>query len=154
LPLETYKINYRILRLANIYGTEDKKASKKKNAFLHLAQEVIKNRDIQLYNKGENIRDFLHASDACRAINLIIKKGKLNEIYNVGSGQPNNFIETMSYVRTKSSSTSKLKFIDPPEFHKIVQVQDMYLNTSKLKNLGFQQKISIWEGLDKIVNNN
>ena len=151
---ETYKINYRILRLANIYGTEDKKASKKKNAFLHLAQEVIKNRDIQLYNKGENIRDFLHVSDACRAINLIIKKGKLNEIYNVGSGQPNNFIDTMNYVKAKSKSTSEFKFIDPPEFHKIVQVQDMYLNTSKLKNLGFRQKIPIQKGMDEIVSNN
>jgi len=60
----------------------------------------------------------------------------------------------MNYVRAKSKSTSEFKFIDPPEFHNIVQVQDMYLNTSKLKKLGFQQKISIWEGLDKIVNNN
>jgi nucleoside-diphosphate-sugar epimerase len=150
---ETYNINYRILRLGNIYGTNDVKASKKKNAFLYLAQQVVQGKDIQLYNEGKNIRDFLHVSDVCSAINLVINKGKLNEIYNIGSGKPNTFIETMSYVRTKSQSNSRFEFIDPPEFHKVVQVQDMYLNTSKLKELGFEQKISIWKGLDEIIEN-
>jgi len=150
---ETYNINYRILRLANIYGTKDTKASKKKNAFVHLIKEVSRGRDIELYNNGEDIRDFLHVSDACDAINLIVNKGDLNEIYNIGSGQPRTFIETMNYAREKSGLNSKFKFINPPEFHEIVQIKDMYLNISKLKNLGFKQKISIWRGLDEIIRN-
>ena len=76
-----------------------------------------------------------------------------NEIYNVGSGKPHNFIDTMSYVRQKCSSSSTFEFIDPPEFHKIVQVKDMYLDVSKLNNLGFEPKISIWQGLDRIIKN-
>jgi nucleoside-diphosphate-sugar epimerase len=150
---ETYNIKYRILRLSNVYGTKDSKASKQKNAFLYLAKEVIQNRDIKLYNEGKNIRDFLHVSDACNGINLAISKGHTNEIYNIGSGQPNNFIETMSYVKAKSKSISKFEFISPPEFHKVVQIQDMFLDTTKLKQLGFQQRISIWNGLDEIINN-
>jgi nucleoside-diphosphate-sugar epimerase len=150
---ETYNIKYRILRLSNVYGTKDNKASKQKNAFLYLAKEVIQNRDIKLYNEGKNIRDFLHVSDACNGINLVINKGHTNEIYNIGSGQPNNFIETMSYVKAKSKSISKFEFISPPEFHKVVQIQDMFLDTTKLKQLGFQQRISIWNGLDEIINN-
>jgi nucleoside-diphosphate-sugar epimerase len=150
---ETYNIKYRILRLSNVYGTKDNKASKQKNAFLYLAKEVIQNRDIKLYNEGKNIRDFLHVSDACNGINLVISKGHTNEIYNIGSGQPNNFIETMSYVKAKSKSISKFEFISPPEFHKVVQIQDMFLDTTKLKQLGFQQRISIWNGLDEIINN-
>lgn len=150
---ETYNIKYRILRLSNVYGTKDNKASKQKNAFLYLAKEVIQNRDIKLYNEGKNIRDFLHISDACNGINLVISKGHTNEIYNIGSGQPNNFIETMSYVKAKSKSISKFEFISPPEFHKVVQIQDMFLDTTKLKQLGFQQRISIWNGLDEIINN-
>ena len=150
---ETYNIKYRILRLSNVYGTKDNKTSKQKNAFLYLAKEVIQNRDIKLYNEGKNIRDFLHVSDACNGINLVISKGHTNEIYNIGSGQPNNFIETMSYVKAKSKSISKFEFISPPEFHKVVQIQDMFLDTTKLKQLGFQQRISIWNGLDEIINN-
>jgi len=150
---QTYKINYRILRLCNVYGTGDKKASKKRNAFQYLAQEIIKGNTVQLYDNGENIRDFMHIKDVCEAINLIIKNGSVNEIFNIGSGEPNTFIKTMSYVKEKSNSTSQFKFIDPPEFHKIVQVQDMYLDVTKLKQLGFKQKITIWDGLDEIIKN-
>jgi len=150
---QTYKINYRILRLCNVYGTGDKKASKKRNAFQYLAQEIIKGNTVQLYDNGENIRDFMHIKDVCEAINLIIKNGSVNEIFNIGSGEPNTFIKTMSYVKEKSNSTSQFKFIDPPEFHKIVQVQDMYLDVTKLKQLGFKQKITIWDGLNEIIKN-
>lgn len=150
---QTYKINYRILRLCNCYGSGDRKASIKRNAFSHLASEVVRGNTIKLYNEGKDIRDFMHVEDVCNAINLIISKSNLNEIYNVGSGKPYNFIDTMSYVRQKCSSSSTFEFIDPPEFHKIVQVKDMYLDVSKLNNLGFEPKISIWQGLDRIIKN-
>ena len=150
---QTYKINYRILRLCNCYGSGDRKASIKRNAFSHLASEVVRGNTIKLYNEGKDIRDFMHVEDVCDAINLIISKSNLNEIYNVGSGKPHNFIDTMSYVRQKCSSSSTFEFIDPPEFHKIVQVKDMNLDVSKLNNLGFEPKISIWQGLDRIIKN-
>ncbi len=150
---QTYKINYRILRLCNCYGSGDKKASVQRNAFSHLASEVIKNNPIKLYDGGENIRDFMHVDDVCEAINLVASKGEVDEIYNIGSGEPHNFIETMSYVKAQCQSTSELESVAPPEFHKVAQAQDMYLDVSKLKKLGFEPKISIWEGLNKIINN-
>jgi hypothetical protein len=58
----------------------------------------------------------------------------------------------MNYVKTKTNSLSKFNFIDPPPFHKVVQVQDMYLETSFLKSLGFNQSISMYEGVDKLIN--
>ena len=149
----THKINYRILRLCNVYGTGDKKSSIKRNAFQYLASEIVNNRDIRLYNGGKDIRDFMHIEDVCRAISLVINNGEINEIYNIGSGEPNNFLETMSYVKRKTNSTSRLESIDPPDFHKVVQAQDMFLDVSKLKNLGFKQEILIHDGLDKVIEN-
>jgi nucleoside-diphosphate-sugar epimerase len=114
---------------------------------------VIKNNPIKLYDGGENIRDFMHVDDVCEAINLVASKGEVDEIYNIGSGEPHNFIETMSYVKAQCQSTSEFESVAPPEFHKVAQAQDMYLDVSKLKKLGFEPKISIWEGLNKIINN-
>jgi len=145
---ETFNINYRILRLCNIYGTADIKASKKRNALQFLTGEIVNNRDINLYDRGENIRDFMHVEDVCRAIYLIINEASLNEIINVGSGIPHKFIDIMTYVKERTNSTSTFNFIDPPEFHKIVQVQDMYLDVTKLKNLNFKPKYAIWDGID------
>ncbi|MFX6023502.1 NAD-dependent epimerase/dehydratase family protein, partial [Acinetobacter baumannii] len=45
----------------------------------------INKRPIPIYGKGLNIRDWLHVTDHCRAIELIINKGNINETYNVGA---------------------------------------------------------------------
>jgi len=150
---ETFKINYRILRLCNTYGSTDEKSSKKRNALQYLTNEVINNRDISLYNGGENIRDFMHVEDVCRAINLAIKKGNLNEIINIGSGIPYKFVDIMKYVKRKTNSKSNFISVEPPEFHKIVQVKDMYLDISKLKDIGFEPEYNIWDGVKSLMYN-
>ena len=151
---ETFDIKYRILRLCNVYSDYDKKSSKQRNALQYLITEVVKGNDINLYNRGENIRDFLHVKDACRAIKLTIGSDKtINNTINIGSGVPTKFIDVMNYVKNKTNSPSNFNFIDPPHFHKVVQVRDMYLETSFLKSLGFIQSIDIYEGVDKLIEN-
>ena len=150
---ETFDIKYRIMRLCNVYGTKDKKASKKRNAVQFLTSEVVNSRDINLYDAGENIRDFLHIEDVCRALNLIIDKSNFNDTINVGSGQPSKFIEIMNYVKNKTGSTSTFNAVDPPDFHKVVQVQDMFLNVEKLNSLGFKPKYTINDGIDLLIKN-
>ena len=43
--------------------------------------------------------------------------------------------------------TGNAKNIEPPEFHKIVQVKDMIMSSNKLKDLGFKEEISLEEGV-------
>ena len=148
---KTFDLKYRILRLGNVYGLRATKVSKQRNAMQYLVGKVIKGEPIDLYNKGSDIRDFIHVSDACNAIKLCMDKGNLNSIYNIGSGIPQNFIDIMLYVKEQTKSSSQINFIDPPKFHKIVQVKDMYLDITKLKELGFNQKIPLFTGLDQII---
>jgi len=149
---KTFNINYRILRLGNVYGTGDNKASKKKNALQFLVSQVVNNKEINLYNKGQNIRDFSHVDDICQGIELIIKNEKtINDIYNISSGIPTKIMDVIDYVFQKTNSKSIINYIDPPEFHKIVQIEDMYLNIDKLKSLGYKQDINIYDGVDRLI---
>jgi len=151
---ETFDIKYRILRLCNVYSDYDKKSSKQRNALQYLITEVVKGNDINLYDQGQTIRDFLHVKDICRAIKLAIDSDNtINNVINIGSGVPTKFIDVMNYVKNKTNSPSKFNFIDPPDFHKVVQIKDMYLETSLLKSLGFIQSIDIYEGVDKLIEN-
>ena len=78
---QTTGMKYRILRLCNVMGEGDTKASKKKNAIQWMVNELKADRDIKVYDHGSHCRDIMHVEDVCRAIKLIMDKGDLNEIY-------------------------------------------------------------------------
>jgi nucleoside-diphosphate-sugar epimerase len=110
----------------------------------------MKNEDIELYDGGKVIRDYMHVSDMCRAINLIIRKAKTNQIINVGSGKYYSMLELIQYAKDKIKSSSQISFVESSDFHKIVGMEDMILNVDKLKELEFEPCFSIWDSIDEL----
>lgn len=47
---------------------------------------ILQGKPLPVYGDGMNIRDWLHVSDHCRGIDLVIEKGKTGEVYNIGGG--------------------------------------------------------------------
>lgn len=140
---KTYGMKYRILRLCNVLGSGDSKVSKKKNAITWMIDEMKQNRDIDLYNGGKPVRDIMHVDDVCRAIKIVIDKGQLNQVYNVGSGKPTSIGSIIKSAHSCLNSQSVIGSIHPPEFHKNVQSEDFWMDTTKLKSLGFTPKINL-----------
>jgi nucleoside-diphosphate-sugar epimerase len=125
---KTFNINYKIVRLGNIVGKGDGKVSKKKNALQYLINEMENNRDINLYNGGNFYRDIVHVEDAVDAIKFVMDRGFSGEIYNVGSAnKPVLFKDIIYFIKDKLGSTSNIGSMEPTDFHKIVQVESMYL---------------------------
>jgi len=150
---KTFGNKYRILRLCNVLGETDKIVPRKKNALQYLINELKHNRDINLYNSGNFFREYMYVDDVCDAIHLCIRKGDVNEIYNIGCGEKQVFGELIEYCKKELNSTSKINGINPSEYHSIVQAKDMYLDTTKLKLLGFKPRYTIRETLDIIMKN-
>jgi len=148
---ETFKINYRILRLANIIGPQDKKVSDKKNALQYLIQRLKNNEEIKLYNGGNFFRDYIDVVDAVRAIHLVLNYGQFNDIYNISNGTALLYKDLIDYVVDKTKTSSKIINIEPSDFHKIVQVKSMVIDNTKLKALGYSPSLSIQQSLDKII---
>lgn len=146
----TYGVQYRILRLCNVLGVNDRKASNKKNALVHMINLLKQNEDVYLYDEGTPIRDVMHIDDVCKAIKLICDQGNINEIYNVGSGQPTCIGDIIQKAKDYLGSESIIKSKDAPEFHKIVQTKDFWFDTTKLQKLGFSQTISTEESIKKL----
>ena len=144
----TYGVKYRIIRLCNVLGRGDKKVSAKKNAITWMINQLKNNEDVNLYDNGTPIRDVIHVDDACRAIKTIIDEGNSNDIYNVGSGQSNTIGAIIELSREKLNSTSKINYIEPSAFHKVVQNKDFWMNVEKLTSLGFTPQYT----LEQIVN--
>src|SRR3990167_10511330 len=148
---DTFKIPYRILRMANVLGPLDKKTSAKKNALQYMIQRMIKNEDLKLYYNGEFYRDYIDVRDAARAIGLVIEHGNLNEIYNIGNNKGLKFYDIFKYAYGKTESISNIDVIENMEFHNAVQVRSMYLDNSKLIGLRYAPKYSIYDTLDHII---
>ena len=77
---ETYGINVNITRCSNNYGP------------YHFPEKLIPlmitnamdKKQLPIYGDGENIRDWLHVKDHCQAIDLVLRKGRKGEVYNIG----------------------------------------------------------------------
>ena len=151
---ETFGMNYRILRLPNVLGETDTKVSKKKNALQYMLRQVQNNENLGLYDGGHAVRDFLYVDDVVQAINLILQKGNLNEIYNIGSGESVSIRTCIDYAIERSGSTSKIEVIEPAKFHKVVQTVNMEIDNTKIKELGFLPKYTIYDIIDRLLEKN
>jgi len=147
---KTYEVKYRILRLCNVMGNGDGKTSAKKNALSYMIDLLKKDEDVYLYDNGTPIRDVMHVNDVCRAIKLVIDKGNLNEVYNIGSGQPTRIGDIIGSAKEYLNSKSILGSKEAPTFHQIVQAKDFWLDTTKLKSLGFKPEVSIQKIIEEL----
>ncbi|MFI8099573.1 dTDP-glucose 4,6-dehydratase [Streptomyces sp. NPDC086023] len=78
----THSLDVVVSRSSNTYGPRQF-PEKLIPLFLTNLMEGV---PVPLYGNGQNVRDWLHVSDHCRAIELILHRGKSGEVYNVGGG--------------------------------------------------------------------
>ena len=112
---------------------------------------LASNEPIQMYDGGEHIRDYMYVDDICEAIMCCIKAAPMKEIINIGSGRPIKIKTIIEYCKNKLNSTSKIESISPPTFHKIVQIENMYLDVEKLSAIGYTCNNNFWDAIDKIL---
>jgi nucleoside-diphosphate-sugar epimerase len=147
----TYDLKYRIIRLSNVVGLGDTKVSSQKNGLQFKFNKLANNEDVEIYGDGEFYRDFTHVTDCSTAIDLIISKGKTNEVYNVGNGKTWSFKEIIMYACRRLGSSSVIRFVEPKEFHKQVVVRTFYMDNTKIKDLGYAPKLRGAELYDSIL---
>lgn len=150
---ETFDIQYRILRLANVLGSKDSKVSKKKNALQFLIDKLIQNEDIELYNGGKFHRDYIDVRDCVRAIKLVISSEINERVFNISNGKSYMFKDLIEFARTYSASKSNVwEKLDTPVFHSIVQSEDIFLSNHRLAKLGYEPEYTIWKTIESIIN--
>lgn len=148
---ETFNIKYRIIRLANVAGYGDTKASPQKNALQYMINELKVGHDVDVYDGGNMYRDYIHVNDAVDAIKLILDKGETNSIYNVSNGEPLLFKDLIEYAKELIGGEGELRPIEVPEFHRIVQVHSQWMKNDKLKALGYEPKYDMKSIIEDMV---
>lgn len=71
-----------------------------------MISRALANESLPVYGEGANVRDWLYVTDHCNAIDLIVKKGKVGEVYNIGGHNEKTNLEVVKTI---------LKELDKPE---------------------------------------
>ena len=127
--------------------------SLEKNVLGCIIKNLIQNKDIQLYEGGNYLKDYMYVEDVCKAIYLILTQGNVNEIYNISSGSSRSFRKIIEDAKSIVKSTSNLIDVPIPKEQRYIQVKNMTLNNEKLMSLGFSPSVSFDKGLKDLCYN-
>jgi dTDP-glucose 4,6-dehydratase len=118
-----------------------------------MIKNALEGKTLPIYGKGMNIRDWLHVQDNCRAIDLVLRKGKPGEIYNIGGEnemENRKAVKLICRILKENPKTQNLRpkteYIADPRG----KAHDFRyaLDCSKIKkDLGWKPTISFEEGL-------
>ena len=150
----TYKLPVILSNCSNNYGPSQY-PEKLVPLFI---KNIVENKPLPIYGKGENIRDWLYVEDHATAIDLILQQGKIGETYAIGG---NNEIRNIDLVqnliqvtdrllgRNEGASLSLISYVPDRLGHDYRYA----INTTKIqKELNWKPSTSFNEGIEKTIN--
>jgi dTDP-glucose 4,6-dehydratase len=137
----TYGLPTVITNCSNNYGP----AQNKEKLIPKIINNALNNIQIPIYGTGDNTRDWLYVDDHCKAINLVMKKGRIGETYNIGGGTEGsnlNLAKTILDIMGKPHSL--ISFVTDRLGHD----KRYSINYDKIKNeLGYTPDYRLENGL-------
>jgi dTDP-glucose 4,6-dehydratase len=136
----TYGVPVVIVRASNNYGPHQF-PEKVIPLFVTNAIDEV---PLPLYGDGQNVRDWLHVEDHCRALDLLIDRGGLGEVYNVGGGnEVLNIDLTRRILELAGRPASLVKAVPDRLGHD----RRYALDSTKIRALGWRPAIAFETGL-------
>lgn len=142
-----YHLKDIIIRFFNTYGPRMRGGDFYGRVIDRFILQALNNKPITVYGKGDQTRSFTYVSDTVNGINLLINKGKIGEVYNIGNNVETKIIDIAKLIRKKSNSISDIIYNNLPENDPFRRSADI----SKMKKLGWGHKISLEEGIIKTI---
>ena len=143
---KTYKLPVTISRCSNNYGP------------YHFPEKLIpliiikalKNEKLPIYGDGKNVRDWIYVKDHCTAIDLILHKGKIGEVYNVGGNSEKSNLEVVKTILNILGKSEKLIEFVPD---RLGHDRRYAINDYKIESeLGFKRDVTFEQGIEKTIN--
>ncbi len=141
----TFKLPVTISRCSNNYGPYH---FPEKLIPLMIAN-ALADKELPVYGKGENVRDWLYVQDHCSAIDLIIHKGRVGEVYNIGGHNEKTNLEVVKIIlKELGKSEDLIKYVTDRPGHDMRYAID----PSKIHNeLGWLPVTKFEDGIKKTI---
>lgn len=141
---QTHKLPIIVTRCSNNYGPYQNPEKLIPLAITNL----LLGRKVPIYGSGENVREWIHVKDHCRAVAHVALNGKTGETYNIGGRNSfQNITLVNKLLKIMGLDSTHLEFVKDRKGHDMRYA----LNDSKLLNLGFRETIEFDRGIAQTV---
>ena len=142
----TYGLPVTISRSSNNYGPYQNKEKLIPKAIACF----LKNNKVPIYGNGLNKRDWIYVEDNCEAIDLIIRKGSIGEIYNISANDEKTNLQVIEEIaKILKKDKNNIEFIKDRKGHDL----KYSMSSNKIKQeCGWKKNTSFETGLKKTIN--
>ena len=145
----SYGLRCIITRCNNVYGP-NQYPEKLIPKFIKLLKSGEK---CTIHGDGSSLRSFIHSDDVSAAVDIILHKGKIDEIYNIGSDvkDERSVLEVTEFlvkkIFGKDTSDDYITFVPDRPFND----KRYFITNKKIKKLGWEPTISFTEGINSLL---
>ena len=142
---ETFGLPALITRCSNNYGPRQYP----EKLIPYFIKKLLADEQVPIYGDGLNVRDWLHVEDHCRAIDLVLHKGAVGSVYNIGGNNEWTNIEiTRLILKELGKPESLIKYVQDRLGHD----RRYAIDASKIKReLGWEPKWRFKDGIKETV---
>ena len=112
--------------------------------------KALRNEKIPVYGTGENVRDWIHVIDHNIGVDLIVRNGKVGEVYNLGGhSERTNLTIVKTILKQLGKSEDLIEFVEDRKGHDLRYAID---STKAEKELGWDRTYTFEEGIKETIN--
>ncbi len=142
---ETYRLPVNITRCSNNYGPYQFP----EKLIPLMINNILKNKELPVYGDGLQVRDWLHVYDHCSAIDMVLHRGEIGEIYNIGGNNEKTNIEIVKLILLLLGKPENLiKYVKDRPGHDRRYAMD---NTKITTQLGWMPAYKFEQGIEETV---
>jgi dTDP-glucose 4,6-dehydratase len=114
-----------------------------------MISNALEDKNLPIYGDGLQVRDWLHVKDHCSAIDTVLHKGRIGEVYNIGGNNEKKNIEIVKLILEKlGKPTSLIKYVKDRPGHDRRYAID---NTKITTELGWQPSYTFEKGMEETI---
>ncbi len=143
---KSFKLPIIITRGNNVYGPNQYP----EKLIPKFIQTLLNKQKCTIHGKGDQLRSFLYIDDVVDAFELIMLRGRVGEIYNIGTHDEYTVMEVTQMLvdlMSLGDINDHIIYVKDREFND----KRYHISNDKLQELGWKQKISLRDGLLKII---
>ena len=141
----TFGLNAMITRCTNNYGPRQFPEKLIPKTVLRAVQSL----KIPVYGTGNNVRDWIYVDDHCRAVALVLERGRAGEVYNISAGEEKtNLIIVKTILKSLDTDEDMIEFVEDRPGHDARYSLD---STKIRRELGWRPLQDFDEGIKKTV---